>query len=488
MILDDYSAWNGCRRGSDYLYHWLWLLLLPSILPLSRRPGYLRAGKIKSEVRPLAGETVVCYGPAVQIQAWGISRPNDTRLICKLATWKAYVAVVRSLGLRAAIPYVLAEGFHPWTSGWEKIFGSDIYRLHPRDARYPVYCRRGTSDKDCFGQIFVEKEYRFLNGTCDPKVIVDLVLRQRRLLDGLLFVPVSRGPRYRDRAGRAECGDAPTEYGTILRPSYHPAICRLVWSRPKMLVVCKGTYRDGREWATQVRVCQDDEESDLQAVDIGSLFGRFGFEEIDILKMDIERAELAVFSENFEPWVGRIGIYLIELHDEECRERLPGTALGERQFEISRSGELTVARRVPSPWVGAGKYVGPSRAPGGAWLLVRQFAVENQRTKWLPSSPYSRLRYPAKAALNHTNEQWSWYWEERIRRARFCSARSGPSTGLAEPGRGVVVSAEHPSLCPPNSLAGAPETRRGAQADPGPPNGVGQRLHPAVQRRPLPPS
>ena len=87
VIVDDYSAWDGCRRVvSDYLYHWLWLLLLPSILPLSRRPGYLRAGKIKSEVRPLAGETVVCYGPAVQIQAWGISRPNDTRLICKCAT------------------------------------------------------------------------------------------------------------------------------------------------------------------------------------------------------------------------------------------------------------------------------------------------------------------------------------------------------------------------------------------------------------------
>ena len=75
VIINNYSASNGCRRVvSDYLYHWLWLLLLPSILPLSRRPGYLRAGKIKSEVRPLAGETVVCYGPAVQIQAWGISK------------------------------------------------------------------------------------------------------------------------------------------------------------------------------------------------------------------------------------------------------------------------------------------------------------------------------------------------------------------------------------------------------------------------------
>ena len=75
---------------------------------------------------------------------------------------------------------------------------------------------------------------------------------------------------------------------------------------------------------------------------------------------------------------------------------------------------------------------------------------------------------------------------EAIRPPRFCSARPGPSPGLAEPGRGVVVSAEHPSLCPSNSLTGAPETRRGAQAYPRPPNGVGQRIHPAVHRRPVP--
>ena len=243
---------------------------------------------------------------------------------------------------------MLAEGFHPWTSGWERIFGSDIYRLHPRDARYPVYCRRGTSDKDCFGQIFVEKEYRFLNGTCDPKVIVDCGANVG--FSTVYFLSQFPGARV--------IAIEPDERNVeMLRRNTAPYCDRVtilhsaVWSRPKMLIVCKGTYRGGREWATQVRVCQDDEESDLQAVDIGSLFGRFGFEEIDILKMDIERAELAVFSENFEPWVGRIGIYLIELHDEECRDAFL-TALGERQFEISRSGELTVARRVPSPWVG----------------------------------------------------------------------------------------------------------------------------------------
>jgi hypothetical protein len=42
-------------------------------------------------------------------------------------------------------------------------------------------------------------------------------------------------------------------------------------------------------------------------------------------------------------------MFIIELHDDLCRDAFL-TAVGEKDFEMSRSGELTVARRV-SPLV-----------------------------------------------------------------------------------------------------------------------------------------
>ena len=43
---------------------------------------------------------------------------------------------------------------------------------------------------------------------------------------------------------------------------------------------------------------------------------RLGFEKIDLLKIDIEGAELDVFSENYERWIGAFNYMIVEVHDE----------------------------------------------------------------------------------------------------------------------------------------------------------------------------
>ena len=91
-----------------------------------------------------------------------------------------------------------------------------------------------------------------------------------------------------------------------------------VWSHPADLVVCRNAFRDGGAWATQVRECGDGEAADVRATDIATLLAESGCDVIDILKIDIERSELAVFARNFEPWLGRVRNLVIELHDEEC--------------------------------------------------------------------------------------------------------------------------------------------------------------------------
>ena len=66
-----------------------------------------------------------------------------------------------------------------------------------------------------------------------------------------------------------------------------------------------------------------------------------GFPHIDLLKVDIERAELAVFSETAQRWLPKIRNLCIELHGPDCEAALFG-ALSGYNFDLKRDGELTI--------------------------------------------------------------------------------------------------------------------------------------------------
>ena len=59
----------------------------------------------------------------------------------------------QALGVRGAVPYLFAEQFGP-PAGIRKVPVPRIYRLHPVDTKYPVYCRAGSSDKHAFSHVF----------------------------------------------------------------------------------------------------------------------------------------------------------------------------------------------------------------------------------------------------------------------------------------------------------------------------------------------
>ena len=127
MILDYDSAWDGAGR-----------VVSESPLPLALSaphaaqpsiiawPGeFLRVPVIQSPRSALyPSKRLFVTAPPSKFKHWASQRPMVQG--SSSSDLKSYIAVVRSLGLRAAIPYVLAEGFHPLTSIWESIFGSDI--------------------------------------------------------------------------------------------------------------------------------------------------------------------------------------------------------------------------------------------------------------------------------------------------------------------------------------------------------------------------
>ena len=67
-----------------------------------------------------------------------------------------------------------------------------------------------------------------------------------------------------------------------------------------MLRLVKGAFGDGREWATQTAELIQTEQTSkgIPAWDIGSLIDMSGGGTVDLLRVDIERAELSVFGKS----------------------------------------------------------------------------------------------------------------------------------------------------------------------------------------------
>ena len=68
------------------------------------------------------------------------------------------------------------------------------------------------------------------------------------------------------------------------------------------------------EWGFRVEECENPNEG-IKAITVQNILRDSDFDEIDILKIDIEGAERELFSENFEGWLPNVKVLIIEIHD-----------------------------------------------------------------------------------------------------------------------------------------------------------------------------
>lgn len=213
------------------------------------------------------------------------------------------------------------------------------FSLLAKDIKYPVYCRYGTSDSFVFDQIFINEEYSGLGKIQNVNWIIDCGANVGYSAVYLL----NKYPQAKviaiepDPENFELCSMNLAPYGDRAH-----VIKSAVWSSTVDLVIDR-PLDDRGEWAIQVRPCQAGEIPALNAIGLKSLFDDFNLDRVDILKVDIETAELEVFAHNYQQWLSKVNNIAIELHGKDCEEVF-FKALSSLKYNSWSAGELTFCK------------------------------------------------------------------------------------------------------------------------------------------------
>jgi FkbM family methyltransferase len=193
-----------------------------------------------------------------------------------------------------------------------------------------------SSDEYVFNQIFIRHEYAPLcERVPDPKFILDLGANVGYA--SALFA--SRYPQARILAVEPD----PRNFELCRRnlAPYGDRIMLLngaVWTSCSRLAL---THEFGRGLASQVKAAGNSDKADVEAWDIPTLLDLARVEVADIVKIDIEGTEAALFASGTERWLPRARNICIELHGQRYRN-IFFRALEGYDYEAAETGEFTM--------------------------------------------------------------------------------------------------------------------------------------------------
>lgn len=206
--------------------------------------------------------------------------------------------------------------------------------------KHNITLRKETSDIPTFFQVFVHNEYgiNYSKYIGSPKVVIDGGANI-----GLFTILMKN----KFPEAKVICIEPDKENFELLKKnveSYDNVFClnNGLWNKSIKLKVFD-KYKRGK-WGIVVE--ENEREGEIQAVSIGDLLNKFSIEEIDILKLDIETSEKKVFQNNFESWLPKTKMLIIELHDymdENCSKTF-FEAINKTftKYEYHTSGENTI--------------------------------------------------------------------------------------------------------------------------------------------------
>lgn len=206
----------------------------------------------------------------------------------------------------------------------------------PAETPQPVHLRIGTSDFCSYADVLIRKTKSYIPAIVDfdPQTIIDVGAHVG--ISSILFA--LKYPRAKIFAVEPE-------------ESNFRALVRNVKAYRNIVPIRAALWRqDGEVGLTQsdahpkgsYRVTENGTQM-VRAITMTALMRDARIESIDLLKVDIEGAEIQVFADC--PWIGKVGVIAIELHDRVrpgCRSMVKAAA---GDFQCDEVGEVTFFRR-----------------------------------------------------------------------------------------------------------------------------------------------
>jgi FkbM family methyltransferase len=209
-----------------------------------------------------------------------------------------------------------------------------IYHLRARTLAHPLLLRGGRADFLVFAQIFLDEEFAPLRQQ-NIATIVDL--------GGNIGLATAWLLNTFPRAKVVSIEANPDNYASLetnLQPyGDRAAVVKggVWWRRTPLALV-----RQSNETDAYVReaVPEDNPADLMEGWDVPALMERGGFAQIDLLKVDIEGAEVDLLLKDPDRWLPKVRNLSIELHGPECEAALD-RALAPYTYQRQICGELT---------------------------------------------------------------------------------------------------------------------------------------------------
>ena len=210
----------------------------------------------------------------------------------------------------------------------------------------PLIIRKGTSDLEVFKQIFINKDYD-LSYDIKPKFIID---GGANVGYSTLFF-ANKFPQAKVFAIEPEASNFDVLVKNTSANKNIVPIKKGLWYKKGHLKIDDSVYQGDKgwgKWGFITTEANDSKGSDVEVITINEIVAMMNNEDIDILKLDIEGAEKEIFSENYESWLGKVNVLIIELHDRlkpGCSDAVYA-AINKYKFKKEVSGEYVVFKKI----------------------------------------------------------------------------------------------------------------------------------------------
>lgn len=218
----------------------------------------------------------------------------------------------------------------------EKKLKKGLIDIRPKGYTHPIYLRNNTTDLPMFDYIFQAKEYN-ADFNFEPRVLIDCgahiglgaVFFANKFPDAAIYSVEPEGSNFDLLVKNTK------PYPNVTCLNYG------IWNTTTHLkIVDLGLGH----WSFITEEVAVKDETTIEAISIDEIMSRYGIEEIDICKNNIEGTEKELFEKNYEKWLPKTRAIIIELHDrmrEGCTRSFIG-AVGNYDFDLSPYGSYLI--------------------------------------------------------------------------------------------------------------------------------------------------